>query len=130
MFTCGSFSHFWGSASSAGSLQHLKEIVCRHQVERKGKIFSVGDEFIQQCFKAHLRANICQQFNIISTSQPIPHEPTKEWLETTAEKLLAHSIMPTDSADPVYFMHRSFLYTGFLYMDLREAIPYEEGTHY
>ena len=37
--------------------------------------------------------------------------------------------MPTESEDPIYSMHRSFLYTGFLYQDRREAVRYEEGSH-
>ena len=37
--------------------------------------------------------------------------------------------VPYDSADPVKLMHHSFLYTEFLYMDLREAIRYEESAH-
>lgn len=35
--------------------------------------------------------------------------------------------MPTESDDPVYALHRSLLYTGFLYVDLRKAIRCEEG---
>ena len=37
--------------------------------------------------------------------------------------------MPTESKDPNYSMHRSFLYTTFLYLDLRQAVRYEEGSH-
>ena len=37
--------------------------------------------------------------------------------------------MPVESVDPIYSLHRSFLYIGFLYHDLREAIQYEEGIH-
>ena len=31
--------------------------------------------------------------------------------------------------DPVYSLHRTFLYSGFLYADLRNAIRNEEGPH-
>ena len=37
--------------------------------------------------------------------------------------------MPAISMDPIYTMHRSLLYTSFLYHDLREAVRYEEGSH-
>ena len=37
--------------------------------------------------------------------------------------------MPTESMDPIYVMHQSFVYTVFLYHDLRPAVRYEEGTH-
>ena len=37
--------------------------------------------------------------------------------------------MPTKSDDPVYSMHLSFLHTAFLYIDLRNAIRYEDGPH-
>ena len=122
-------SHYWGNASTPGSLYHLREIICRHQVDQKGKVFSVGDEFINHCFRAHLLANICQQLKICCPSDPIPHENTHKWLHSTAEKILQRSIMPAESMDPQYSIHRSFLYTAFLYHDLREAVRYEEGVH-
>ena len=37
--------------------------------------------------------------------------------------------MPVASSDNVYTMHRSFLYTVFLYNDLRKAVRFEEGSH-
>ncbi len=58
----------------------------------------------------------------------IPHEMTS-WLHDTAEQLLKASIMPTESDDTVYLLHRSLLYTGFVYQDLRAAIRYEEEEH-
>ena len=122
-------SHYWGNASTPGSLYHLREIIRRHQVDQKGKVFSVGDEFVQHCFHAHLLANICHQLNISSPTDPIPHEITTEWLQSTAQRLLQGSIMPAESADPHYSMHRSFLYTAFLYQDIRQAVRYEEGSH-
>ncbi len=118
----------WGSASTPGSLYHLREIVRRHQVD-KGKIFSVTDEFALHSFKAHLMANICRQLEITSSWQPIPHDVTAGWLERTADRILAGSIMPAESSDPVYSLHRSLLYTGFLHQDLRAAIRYEKGRH-
>ena len=37
--------------------------------------------------------------------------------------------MPAESTDPLYATHRSFLYTAFLYHDLRKAVRFEEGRH-
>ena len=122
-------SCYWGNASTPGSLYHLREIVRRHQVDQKGKVFSIADEFVQHCFHAHLLANVCQQFQISSQSDPIRHENTQEWLQSIAELILQGSIMPVESTNPHYSMHRSFLYTAFLYHDLREAVRYEEGSH-
>ena len=122
-------SHNWGNASTPGSLYRLREIVRRHQVDQRGKVFSIGDEFIKHCFHAHLLANICHQLKISCPSDPIPHDKTHEWLSSTTEKILQRSIMPAEPMDPQYSMHRSFLYTAFLYHDLREAVRYEEGNH-
>ena len=99
-------SCYWGKASTPGSLHHLREILRRHQVDQKG---SVSDEFVQHCSRAHLLANICRNFNVFSPTDPIPHENTQEWLITTAQCILQSSIMPTESEDPIYAMHRSFL---------------------
>ena len=37
--------------------------------------------------------------------------------------------MPASSTDPVFEMHRTFLHIAFLYVDLRDAIRYEDGPH-
>ena len=100
-------------------------MVCRHKVDQKGKVFSIADEFIHHTFNALLLANICHQLNISSPSEQIPHENTKEWLVSTAELLLKNSLMPIEPST----LHRSFLYTAFLYIDLREAIRFEGGSH-
>ena len=119
-------SSYWGNASTPGSLYHLREIVRRHKVDHKGKIFGTADEFIMHCFRAHLIANICCQLQINSPSEPIPHESNQEWLQSTAESILQGSLMPNESPYPIYAMHRAFLYTAFL---LREAVRYEERSH-
>ena len=118
-----------GNALTPCSLYHLCEIVRCHQVDQKGKVFSIADEFVHHCFRAHLLANVCQQFQISSPSVPIRHENTQECLQSTAELILQGSIMPVESTNPHYSMHRSFLYTALLYHDLREAVRYEEGSH-
>ena len=121
-------SCYWGNASTPGSLYNLREIVRRHRVDQKGKVFSIADEFVKHCFHAHLLANICSQLKITSPSDPINHENSEVWLHSTAERVLEGSIMPAESTDPLYSMHRSLLYTCFLYRDLREAVRYEEGS--
>ena len=120
---------YWGNASNPSSLYHLREIIHRYKVDQKGKVFSIADEFLQHCFTAHLLANICHQLKVSSPSEPIPHENSQEWLYSTAERILQGSLMPVESPDPIYAMHRSFLYTSFLYHDLRRAVRYEQGSH-
>ena len=122
-------SCYWGNASTPGSLYYLRETVRRHQVDHKGKVFSITNEFVEHCFHAHLLANICHQLQINCPSDPIAHDNTHDWLRLTAERLFQGSIMPAESNDPTYSMHRSFLYTAFLYHDLREAVRFEEGSH-
>ena len=34
-----------------------------------------------------------------------------------------------DTDDPVYNLHRNFLYQAYLYIDLREAVRWENGSH-
>ncbi len=122
-------SSFWGSASTPGSLYHLLEIVRRQRVDQKAKVFSVADEFAIHCFKAHLQASICHQLQITSPTDDIPHENSLAWLQATAERILKKTIMPSESQDSVYSLHRSFLYTGFLYQDLRASIRFEQGAN-
>lgn len=90
-------------------------------------MFNTADEFLIHCFKAHLKARICTLFNIGSPSDRIQHDCSYQWLHDTARKLLSGTIMPATSDDPVYQFHRSFLHLGFLYVDLRKAIKWENG---
>lgn len=101
----------------------------RLQVDKGVKVFNVGDEFLLHVFKAHLVASVCSILKLGSVSEDIPHEKSLEWLRSTAERLIVDTLMPLSSSDPVYTMHRSFLHTVFLYVDLRKAIRYEEGPH-
>ena len=52
---------------------------------------------------------------------------TQEWLFSTAKKIVERRIKPAETQDPVAALHRSFVYIGLLYSDLRHAITYEEG---
>ena len=87
------------------------------------------DEFLLHAYKSHLIAAICTELQIHTPNEPIVHEATLEWLETTAERIVANILCPPISInfDPIYTLHRSFLHTAFLYSDLRQAIRFEEG---
>jgi len=123
------FLTFWGTPAQHGSLSNMRELVRRLQVDKNVKVFNVGDEFIMHAFKAHLAASICSLLKLKSMSDTLPHQNSVEWLHSTAEQLVSDTLMPTSSADPVFEMHRTFLHIAFLYVDLREAIRYENGPH-
>lgn len=123
------FAIFWGTPSHTGSLCNMREYINRKQVTKTVKVFNVGDEFVVHCFRAHLLARICSIFGITSTSDNIQHTPSKEWLEETAQMIVREAIHPIESPDPAYMQHRSFLHTAFLYIDLRQAIRWEDGPH-
>ena len=105
----------------------MREQISRKQVDKGVKVFSIGDEFLVHAFKAHLMASICTVLGISSSSCHIEHEVSFEWLRSTAERLVAETLMPAPSTDPVYALHRTFLHMAFLYVDLRMAIRYENG---
>jgi hypothetical protein len=73
--------------------------------------------------------HICQLLNITAPSDAIPHLCTQQWLRETAEMIVTSSIMPKKTNDPVHSLHRSFIHLGYLYVDLREAIRWENGPH-
>ena len=57
----------------------------------------------------------------------IGEEINIEWLKCKAISVVEASIMPTNSSDPAYSMHRCFMHGMFQYVDLRNAIRYEDG---
>ena len=118
---------YWGTPRAVGSLSNLRLSINRLGVDQKGKIFSVGDEFLMHCFYGHLISSICEQFHLDAPDSKFPHQPTAEWLKSTATVIVARTILPTKSPDPTYSSHRSFMHATFLYADLREAIRYEDG---
>ena len=120
---------FWGSPTHIGSLCNIRELIRRVQVDKNGKVFNVCDEFIIHAYKSHLFAAICTHLHIDSPSASIVHEPTIQWLEVTAESIVRSILQPTKFNDTTFGLHRTFLYTAFLYVDLRRAIRYEEGAH-
>lgn len=66
---------------------------------------------------------------VSTTSDSIPHDHSQQWLYDTATKLLADTLMPSITDDPVFGFHRTFLHIGYLYVDLRNAIRHENGPH-
>ena len=77
-------------------------------------------------FKAHLIAAMCTYLGV---ANQILHTCSQEWLEKTAKGIVESRIMPIESIDdPLYSLHRSFLYCGFLYVDLQNVIRNEEGS--
>ena len=121
------FMMVWGSPTMPGSLSCLREKIERFQVDKSVKVFNVGDEFVVHCFKAHLAARLCTLLKLSSPSEAIQHEASQEWLKATAESMVSMALMPAVSEDPIYLLHRSFLHLGFLYVDLRNAMQWENG---
>ena len=109
----------------------MREQIRRNQVDKSVKVFSVGDEFIVHMFKAHLTARVCTLLGLNSTSDTIQHDKSFTWLKSTAEELVSNTLTPvhTPPSDTLYGMHRTFLHLAFLYVDLRNAIRFENGPH-
>ena len=118
---------FWGTPAQPGSLCNLREVIRRTQVDKVAKVFNVADEFLMHTFRAHLLAGITSSLAINEVSESIPHEDSREWLHEKAKKIVTDVLMPTTVKDPVHMLHRSFLHHAFLYIDLREAIRWEDG---
>lgn len=118
---------FWGDVKAVGSLSNLRQFINRLGVDQKGKVFHAGDEFLVHCFHAHLTAAICQKFGIESVDDHIPHESTCEWLQQSAASIMSTTLVPIQSSDVAYAFHRWFMRGCFLYIDLREAIRFEDG---
>ena len=118
---------FWGAPNQIGSLCHLREVVRRTQVDKGVKIFNVGDEFLMHSFKAHFTASILTILNATSTADHIQHDPTKKWLYEKSLEIVTKCIVRATSTDPSYNLHRLFLHHAYLYVDLREAIRWENG---
>lgn len=80
-------------------------------------------------FKAHLSARLCHLLKVKVRRRRIDHPKSLQWLKGRAESLVSETLYPERSEDPVYSLHRSFLHTAFLYIDLRNAIRWEDGPH-
>lgn len=117
---------FWAKCDQRGGLCSLREVIRRVQVDKKGTTFSISDEFIVHCFKAHLMAVICKHFDASSPSLLNGCILLEAQLQHTAESIV-EKYMLVDQEEPNF--QRSFLYTAYLYVDLRQAVRFEEGEH-
>ena len=87
---------FWGKPAQPGSFCNLRKVIRHVQVDKGVKVFNVGDEF------AHLTVGILTQLSLTSTSDPLTHTESSEWLNHTAKKLVSSLLMPHKSVDAVY----------------------------
>ena len=117
---------FWGKNTLPGSLSNLRAFVNRILVDKAGKTFHIIDEFIQHVHTAHLLAAICDELQIESPHDNIPHAESLDWLEKVVKAIVEERIMPSECSDP---LHKCFLYTAFMYIDLRNAIRDGDGVH-
>ena len=118
---------FWGVPSQDGSLSNLRTVIQRLNVDEKVKVFSVGDEFLIHAFQAHLTTAIMEHFKLGDPSGHCDHPCSSEWLQGEAEKLVNELLAPKESNDPIYCIHTAFLHLAYSYIDLREAIRWEDG---
>ncbi len=78
-------------------------------------------------FRAHLLTSVISSLGIQDASDSIIHQDSEEWLREQAEKLTKETLMPQTTDDSVHMLHKCFLHHAFLYVDLREAIRWENG---
>ena len=121
------FKIFWGTPSLPGSLCNMREIINRTLVDKEAKVFSTGDEFILNAFVAHFQAAICTILDVSSTSSQVVHPCSQSWLDEKAEMIVTKSLMPQSSIDLVHTFHCCFLHLAFLYIDLCNAVRWENG---
>jgi hypothetical protein len=107
----------------------MREYIDRKLVTKAVKVFNTGDEFLVHAFKAHFTARVCSVLGLSSPGDNVAHSKSLEWLQETAEMIVKETINPIQSQDQAYLKHRSFLHLGFLYIDLRRAIRWEDGSH-
>lgn len=119
---------FWGKVNQPGSLCNLRRRINRHLVDKLGNTFSVTDEFICHAFEAHLSAAVCEELSIESPDDEFCIEENPEWLEALAQSIVRQRMMPCDTSDQILAMHKCFLYCAFMYVDLHQAIRYEDGS--
>ena len=98
----------------------LREFISGNKVD-KVKTFCIGDGHV---FQAHLLAQCFKYFNVSSAKAPIPHQFSR-WLEDSSKAIIEKALLPLEI--PTY--QQSFVYTSFLYLDLRQSIRFEEGEN-
>lgn len=63
----------------------------------------------------------------------IPDVNREQWLTAQAQAIVANNIRvknpsyPEEDDDQLYSFHRTFMYMGFLYTNLRDAVRHEDG---
>ena len=120
---------YWGSPAQVGSLCNIRELVRWMKVDKAAKVFNVCDEFIVHAYKSHLLAAVCTQLMKAWVPWLIAHESTLQWSEAKAKEIVSQILYWSDFTDPVYGLHHTYLHIAFLYVDLRNAIQFEEGEH-
>ena len=122
------FTAFWGTSNQPGALCTLRVIARRTTVNKGVQVFNTNNEFILHTFKAHLKVAIASVLTA-NTEGEVDHESTKEWLYEKAEEVVCKCLMPpqTPIDDPVNSIHHTLLHVSFMYLDLREAIRWEDG---
>ena len=103
----------------------LRELISRNKVDKAVKTFSIGDEFLTHVFQAHLLVQCFKHFKVSTVKASIPHQFNRRWLEDTSKNIIEQALLPLEN--PTY--QQSFMYTSFLYLDLRQSIRFEEGEH-
>ena len=71
-------------------------------------------------FKAHLLAATCAELGVTSAPDDVPHETSHQWLEIKARSICENRVLPCESKDSTYGLHRSFLHVAFMYTDLQK----------
>lgn len=94
-------------------------------MDKMVKTFSIGDEFLTHVFPAHLLAQCFKHFKVSSVKASIPHQFNRRWLVDTSKAIIEKALLPLET--PTY--QQSFMYTSFLYLDLRQSIRVEDGEH-
>ena len=107
---------YWGSPTVPGSLCNLRDHIHRGLVDKAGKTFNIADEFVTHSVRAHMIAAICSHLGMSRPTDSLVHDCSREWLESTAKSFVRSKVLPSESKDPVYGLHQSYLYTGIMYI--------------
>ena len=119
---------FWGTPNQDGSLSNLRSIIHRLKVDEKVKVFNVGDEFLLHVFRAHLTTAVMEELEISDPATHIDHPCSQEWLRSQAERL-STTLLAQSNSTICDNLHKVFLHVAYSYIDLRQAIRWENGPH-
>ena len=100
----GNANEFYSSTSGAvGSLSNIRQRIEKLGVDKKGKDFSRGEEFIVHAFHDHLAASL-------SSPDDLAKKQSFQWLQSKAAAIVEATIMPATSHDTAYYLHRCFMH--------------------